>query len=849
LNVARAASVLALVAGAVYLAWRTPQVAGIGPLGVLVYAAEVVNYLAFALVAVLVWKPRWRQPPPRWQGTLDVLIPVCGEDPRIVEHNIRAAMAIEYPHRTIVCNDGRLTGKPDWVAIDVLCAELGVTCITRRTGRPGKAGNLNNALQHSDAEIVAVVDADHEARTDLGALTMGHFADPRTAFVATKQSFVVESRDTLGQQELFFYDSLQPAKDSHNAAFSCGNGALYRRAALDDIGGFSEWNVVEDLTTSYELHARGWRSAYVPTRATVGLAPLAAAEYSRQRLRWATDGLSIFFWDNPLLKRGLTLRQRLHYLHTTGWYLAGALYMAFLAAPVAWALFDVRVIRVDSGVSYLLHLLPYLLALGLFMVAHAGWRGALRPLQSQLYLAPVYALAIVYALLSLRVGGVTSKGREARINLPMVLQQVVLVALLVATGVGLARNDPSDVGVLIWASLLAAALANPGTMVTRRRDDAQALRVAVTSLTAVAAGTMVLATWAPSPGAFLVDDPAPAGAPAAAKPAPRTALRPPRTGAYLGVHNHELLRPGASLADWEADRGAHLRIVHAFHDWWGPGSDAPTDWMRSVGRQGAAPMITWEPWRKPEASVQDPYQRPAVLSEIASGTHDRYVTRFARAIAAYRRPVLIRLAHEMNGSWYPWSIGVGSNTPRTYVRAWRHVHRIFDRAGAVNASWVWSIESFAGGAPTPRAELQTYYPGDRYVDWVGLSGFNWGQEHSYGGSMTFREIFTRVYGVVTGFGKPVMVAETGTAAEGDGAAWVRDALDSARSDFPRIKALVFYDARHPAQDFRLGKDGYVGLRDAARTRFWRPAPRLVKPAADARARLRNTRKRRRSSRL
>jgi cellulose synthase (UDP-forming) len=837
LLIARVASVLAIGAGAVYLAWRASQLSGVGPLGYVLYAAEVGNYVSLALIAILVWRPRWRRPPPAWDTTLDVLMPVCGEDPRIVEHNIRAVMAIAYPHRTIVCNDGRLMDKPNWREIDALCAELGVTCLTRTTGRPGKAGNLNAALAHSDAEIVAVVDADHEARADFGELTIGHFADPRVGFVATKQAFVVETRDTLGQQELFFYDSVQPGKDAHNSAFSCGNGALYRRGALDGIGGFAEWNVVEDLTTSYELHARGWHSAYVPTRVTVGLAPLTAAEFSRQRLRWATDSLRLFFWDNPLLKRGLSGWQRMHYVQTTSWYLASALSVVFLVAPVAWAFFGVTALPVTSADTYLLHLLPYLVPLGVFVVAHVGWRGTLRPMQTQLYLAPAYLLAIGCALFFRRLGGVTSKGREARISLPMALQQAVLLLLLVAIGVGLAHGERSGFGVLLWGCLLAAAIANPATMVTRRRDDAQALRVAVTSLIAAAAATILLAAWAPAPGVLLPDgtESAAAGASGQPRAEPPVALLPARNGAYLGAYSHALTDPEVSLARWQDTHGARLRIVHTFRDWWGEAPEAPAKWMHTVGAQGAAPMITWEPWRKPSLTVHDPDQRPAILQAIASGRYDRYVSRFARTVAAHRRPVLIRMAHEMNGSWYPWGVRVGRNTPQAYVRAWRHVHRIFDREGAANVSWVWSVDAFGGGPPTPRSRLETYYPGGRYVDWVGLSGFNWGAGHDYGGSLRFREVFEPAYRAVVGFGKPVMVAETGTAATGgDGSAWVRDALDAVQANYPQMKAVVFYGARHPQQDFRLGAEERAGLRAGARAPFWRRELRLVERQGAAR---------------
>jgi cellulose synthase (UDP-forming) len=838
LNVARCAGVLALIGGAGYLAWRAPQLGSVGVMGTLLYAAEIVNYLAFAFVAVLLWAPRWRREPPEpLDASLDILIPVCGEETALVAETVRAALAITYPHRTVVCNDGRRAGVPAWAEIDDLCDELGVTCLTRMTGRPGKAGNLNFALEHTRGEMVGVVDADHNARANLGELTMGYFADPRIAFVASKQSFFVETGDTLGHQELFFYNSIQPAKDAHNAAFSCGNGVVYRRAALTAIGGFSEWNIVEDLTTSYELHANGWRSAYVPTPLTVGLAPPTAAEYSRQRLRWATDGLRLFFWDNPLLKRGLSVRQRMHYLITTGWYLVAALYLVFIAAPIAWVLFDITPMRVSSTAEYLLWLLVYLLPVGGFLVAHAGWRGALRPAQMQLYLAPVYALAIVRAIIARPVSGVTSKTRPPRFSLLTGVQHGVLATLLVAIGFGVATHSGSEWGAIVWACLLAAALANPASMVTLRADSAQALRVTVTAPVIVAAAMMFLIAWAPAPRAFDSHTGIGAAPPAAAKaakraparpaPLPELSLRPSKHGVYIGAHSRALSRPTLSLDAWQHAHGARPRIVHTFQQWWGPIRTAPIVWMREVAAQGAVPMITWEPWNKPFGSVHDPNQRPEVLRDIAAGRYDGYVRRFARKVAAFRNPVMIRFAHEMNGNWYPWSVGIGSNTPRRFVRAWRHVHNVFEREGALNVSWVWSIEAFAGGTPTPRSTLWHYYPGKRYVDWVGLSGFNWGPAHHNGGWLSFRDVFKRVYPVVAGFNKPVMIAETGTDTSRDANLWMRHALKTVETDYARVKALVFYDARNPVQDFRFNDRASSGLRAAARGPFWHPLLHVV----------------------
>ena len=96
---------------------------------------------------------------------------------------------------------------------------------------------------------------------------------PRVAFVQSRQSYLVPEGDPFFNEDRVFYGAVQLAMDSHDTVIACGSAVLYRRAALDDIGGFAIWNLVEDLTTSYHLHARGWKSFYYPFALSEGLAP------------------------------------------------------------------------------------------------------------------------------------------------------------------------------------------------------------------------------------------------------------------------------------------------------------------------------------------------------------------------------------------------------------------------------------------------------------------------------------------------------------------------------------------------------------------------------------------------
>lgn len=849
LRVARFGALVAMAGGTYYLVWRAQQLPEVGPIGWLFFVAELLTFGTLASAVPLMWSPRPRRwaPPPR--GTLDVFITVCGEEPEMVEATLQAALDIDYPHETYICNDGRLAGMDDWEEIERVAQRHGVTCFTRTDGSRGKAGNLNHALRHSQGEFVAVIDADHLARPDLGDDLLGHF-HPRVAFVATRQDFRIDANDWLGNTEAFFYGVIQPAKDADNAAFSCGNGVVYRRAAIDDIGGFSEWNLVEDLHTSYQLHARGWQSLYVPRPVTTGTAPGTAAELAAQRLRWATDSLRLFFWDSPFRKPGLTTRQRFHYAQTTGvYYITTSFQLLYLLSPPLSLLLGVRVLGDTTPWNYVWHVAAFMVPLLWMLIAFAGWRGALRLIQMQSFLAPVFALAAWRAARmspkrrAKAFSGVTNKARQATVNHITLVQHGFFVLLLVSVGVELGTAESIQWPACVWAIVMAASLGTQNSMLSLKWDTAQSTRIAFTAPVAVAGVVALFAIWSPFPGGAPVQLASAEGGPAqaavaAARPEPpplpeRRGLLPPRRGAYLGMYEPEVAFAGATGTGLRRYGDTRLRILHRFQQWWGKDRWFSTSWAAQVHDTGAVPMITWEPWRKPKDSVTQGTQHPGLLADIARGDYDRYLHRWGRDTARYRRPVVIRFMHEMNGTWYPWQAQGNGNTPEDFKRAFRHVGRIFDRHGATNVSWVFSADTLAGGAPTPASELATYYPGDRWVDWVGLSGFNWGPESPWTSERSFASTFAPSVGQIETFGKPVMLSEIGSSIRADDQpGWYRSVLDGIR-ELPSVKGVVFFDADTPDANFRLSRSTLSVLERGTRERRLRPPLRTRRVSASS----------------
>lgn len=220
--------------------------------------------------------------------------------------------------------------------------------------------------------------------------------------------------------------------------------------------------------------------------------------------------------------------------------------------------------------------------------------------------------------------------------------------------------------------------------------------------------------------------------------------------------------------------------------------------MRAVAQRGMAAMITWEPWNWTKGLDQPAFS----LKTIVDGQHDAYIRSWARAAANWGQPFFLRFAHEMNGDWYPWSPGVNGNTAADYIQAWRHVVDIFRQEGADNVIWVWSPNVEYSGIPN---SLASVYPGDAYVDWVGLDGYNYGTLNN-GTWRSLATLFVPTYDKVTKMtDKPIMIAETAsTEVGGNKADWITQGFEQGiRVDMPRVRAVTWFEHDSTETDWRV----------------------------------------------
>lgn len=285
----------------------------------------------------------------------------------------------------------------------------------------------------------------------------------------------------------------------------------------------------------------------------------------------------------------------------------------------------------------------------------------------------------------------------------------------------------------------------------------------------------------------------------------------------------------------ESDTGLRSDIIVFFLQWPSDGDpnsgEFPLESLETITASGSLPCITWEPMH-----IKGGKEIAISHTDLLSGRYDRYITRFADKARSWDKPVLIRFAHEMNLKRYHWGTTedqYGPESPAIYRRMYIYIVDIFRRSGAGNVLWVFcpNAESVPSTSYDPSASwntLSNYYPGDSYVDILGVDGYNWGTTrkkaiHGWESRWrTFREIFeapiTELRGLSTSAaGKPLIVFETATVgAGGNKNDWIRDALTAAgRSG---IDGIVWFQSDKEV-DWRIesASDGsYVGALQHAR---------------------------------
>jgi Glycosyl hydrolase family 26 len=277
-----------------------------------------------------------------------------------------------------------------------------------------------------------------------------------------------------------------------------------------------------------------------------------------------------------------------------------------------------------------------------------------------------------------------------------------------------------------------------------------------------------------------------------------------------------------SVQTYQAETGRNANVVNMAQPWGtttgtgfipfdfpvGSSSACCTGpWASSVAASApnTIPMITWEPLQA------GGFNSAFCPASIAAGASDAFIQEFASEVAGWgaaqvaagQSPLLfLRLMHEMNVAGWEWSVQVASpcgyTTAAQFIAAWQHIYNIFQAQGATNAKFVWCIGNNSS------IGYMDAYPGDAYVDYAAIDGYNWGSEYYIW--QTFNQVFSATYAAITAVtSKPIIIAEWASVEAGSGdppgvskAAWITDAFNQLLSgNYPQIEYEVWFDQNNP----------------------------------------------------
>lgn len=447
------------------------------------FACECVAilYTLLSIVILLRWRDRspeadaaqeLREAFNRWPA-VDIFICTYNEPIDVLEKSILLALAIDYEPKTIwVLDDTRRL----WV--ERLCAVVGARYINRATNKGAKAGNLNNALRATshmtNAPLILVLDADFAPQPNILKRMVGLFHDPKAAVVQTPQFFynadpiqhnLMVQRSWVDDQRIFF-DVFQPAKDAWGCAFCVGTSFLVRRDRLEQIGGFPDEAICEDLNLSYTLMRYGYRTHWLNERLSVGLSAEGLPEYISQRMRWCLGTVQVALLANgPIFGSGYSFIQRLQFVHgLLNWFCKPFIVLMLIAPAIYWFA-GLPAFQADY-LTFLRYGLPALISLW----AYNGWISQARTLPIFMEVThTITALAITVTLVSaiIRPFGrpfkVTDKGGDRSFMIVRWKMAVVFGSMTLLSAISViwayispyssSEISPIDYFNLVWAGV------------------------------------------------------------------------------------------------------------------------------------------------------------------------------------------------------------------------------------------------------------------------------------------------------------------------------------------------------------------------------------------------------------
>ncbi len=391
---------------------------------------------------------------------VDVLICTYNEPLDLLEKTIVASIGMDYiknKFEVYVCDDGRRN------SLRKLCKKYNVKYITREDNEGAKAGNINNALKYIKGDLFAVLDADMIPQKDFLSKTVGYFVDENLAFVQTPQVYynqdmyqynlnksipneqdffkkdflsktvgyfvdenlafvqtpqVYYNQDmyqynlnkSIPNEQDFFMREIEEARASINAVLHVGTNAVFRKSAVEEIGGYPTCSITEDMAVGMLLQSKGYITKFINEVLVLGLSATTFTELVKQRDRWCRGNLQVLKKYNPLFTKGLTLSQKIAYFDGGVYWFSSLQKIIYIICPLVYLITQKLIIDTDVN-SLMKMFIPYLIGqILIFNTLSPKTRSLKWAHYYEVAMAPHISLSILKELLFFKVNfNVTSK--------------------------------------------------------------------------------------------------------------------------------------------------------------------------------------------------------------------------------------------------------------------------------------------------------------------------------------------------------------------------------------------------------------------------------------------------------
>ena len=721
--------------------------------------------------------------------TVDILTTYCAGEPfDMLEQTLTAIQNITYPHTAWCCDEA------DDIQVKQLCLRLGVRHVTRIVKKDAKAGNINNALQFATGELCVVLDPDHVPARGFLDEVVDYFNDSSVGFVQIVQAYYNQEESLVAkgaaQQTYPFYGPMMMTMHTYGTVQAIGANCTFRRSALDSIGGHAS-GLAEDMHTAMKLHAAGWRSVYVPAILTRGLVPATMSSYYKQQLKWSRGTWELLFVTYPKLFSKFTWRQKIHYITLPFHYLSGFIFFINFLIPVI-SLFTGYIPLGMDVLSFFLAAFP-LFSMSM-LIRHYAQKWLPDERERGFHIIGgilqigawwIHSVGIIYTLLRKKVPYIPTPKNDNEplpllLNVPNILVGVISLAAIIY---GLLEDfNPYTIFMAGLASMQIAFMvfnlsisgyiskeSRISNFIMKLRENTWLIKKTHGFLRRYSLVLSVLvivffgfAYWKQQQlPQFL--------------PKSLNGLQIFYRGLYHDASGNQEKENLLAVADRYND----VAIVSSEIAWDVDKNNLlDTNYLQQVYRRHAIPLIVWNPWQKDSSTLTKDNE---YLQEIVAGKYDKIFSSFARQIANLNQPVFLRFINENTADKQSLFAYSGCR-PDDFKAAWQYVHRKFSEAGADKVIWIWN-------APDA-AKADDYYPGNTYVDWLGVNILDTNRSSLETELYSFDSLY-RPYHSLQLFksGLPVMLTET-AGSLANKVEWWNKTWQTVDTAFKEIKSIL-----------------------------------------------------------